>query len=69
MYSGTQGEKPADLEQVYQYMQGLDMLSVEDAEVHALLADVYNLVQPISALFGNDLPAKVQARLQTLTDA
>lgn len=69
MYSGTQGDKPADLEQVYQYMQGLDMLSVEDADVHALLADVYNLVQPISALFGNDLPAKVQARLQTLADA
>ena len=68
-YSDHQGDKPANLEQVYQYMQGLDMLSVEDAEVHALLADVYNLVQPISALFGNDLPAKVQARLLAMADA
>ena len=69
MYSGTKGDKPANLEDVYQYMQGLDLLSVDDADVHALLADVYNLIQPIGALFGNDLPAKVQARLQAEASA
>jgi 2-polyprenyl-6-methoxyphenol hydroxylase-like FAD-dependent oxidoreductase len=64
-YPQTQGDRPADLEEVAQYLAALDTLTVEDVEVHRLMVDVFNLVKPLSALYEEPWRHRVLARQQT----
>ena len=63
MFPDTKGERPDNLAQVYEYMQSLDALSVNDVEVHRLIADVLNLVRPVSALQEPKIKRRVVARM------
>jgi 2-polyprenyl-6-methoxyphenol hydroxylase-like FAD-dependent oxidoreductase len=61
-YPQTPGERPVDLEQGAQYFAALDTLTAEDADVHRLMVDVFNLVKPLSALHEEPLRSRVLAR-------
>ena len=60
----TQGERPTDLMARRQYFAAVDALTVEDVEVHRLMAEVFALAKPLSALSEEPLRSRALARLQ-----
>jgi 2-polyprenyl-6-methoxyphenol hydroxylase-like FAD-dependent oxidoreductase len=60
-YPGTQGQRPADLEERAQYFADVDALTAEDLEVQRLMVEVLNLVKPLSALREEPLRSRVEA--------
>jgi 2-polyprenyl-6-methoxyphenol hydroxylase-like FAD-dependent oxidoreductase len=57
----TRGERPADIEDSLRFHAGLMRLAAGDADVHKLLVEVRNLLQPASRLRDPDLVQRVQA--------
>jgi hypothetical protein len=47
-YPQTKGERPKDLEEGARYFMALEALSAEDVKVQTLVAEVLNLVRPLS---------------------
>jgi hypothetical protein len=47
-----------------QYFAAVDALTVEDVEVHRLMAEVFALAKPLSALSEEPLRSRALARLQ-----
>jgi hypothetical protein len=60
-YPQTRGDRPADLEERAQYFADVDALSADDAEVHRLVTEVFNLVKPLAALEEASLRRRVEA--------
>jgi 2-polyprenyl-6-methoxyphenol hydroxylase-like FAD-dependent oxidoreductase len=62
-YPQTQGERPPGIEQRARYFAALDQLQSEDPEVLRLVAEIFQLMRPLSALQEEPLRSRVLARL------
>jgi 2-polyprenyl-6-methoxyphenol hydroxylase-like FAD-dependent oxidoreductase len=65
----TAGERPPNAGEGARYFAALDALQAEDIEVSRLLTDVFNLVKPVSVLYGEPLRSRVVARQRQLQDS
>jgi 2-polyprenyl-6-methoxyphenol hydroxylase-like FAD-dependent oxidoreductase len=59
----TRGERPPGIQERARYFAALDRLQVDDREVQRLVAEVFHLMRPISALQEEPLRSRVLARL------
>jgi len=59
----TRGERPPGIQERARYFAALDRLQVDDYEVQRLVAEVFHLMRPISALQEEPLRSRVLARL------
>jgi 2-polyprenyl-6-methoxyphenol hydroxylase-like FAD-dependent oxidoreductase len=60
-YPQTQGERPPGIEQGARYFLALDALQVRDPDVQRLLVEVFQLMKPLSALWGDAIRERVFA--------
>ncbi|MBW2282571.1 MAG: hypothetical protein JRG82_17675, partial [Deltaproteobacteria bacterium] len=63
-YPKTVGERPADMAEGARYFGELAALSAEDEQVGLLLAEVFQLVRPLSVLMEEPLLGRVMRRLE-----
>jgi 2-polyprenyl-6-methoxyphenol hydroxylase-like FAD-dependent oxidoreductase len=63
-YPKTVGERPAGMEEGARYFAELTALSVEDEDVGLLIAEVFQLVRPLSVLMEEPLLGRVTRRLE-----
>jgi len=61
----TRGERPPGIQERARYFAALDRLQVEDRQVQRLVAEVFHLVRPLSALQEEPLRSRVLARMST----
>jgi 2-polyprenyl-6-methoxyphenol hydroxylase-like FAD-dependent oxidoreductase len=59
----TRGERPAGTEQRARYFAVLDRLQIEDLGIRRLMAEVFHLVTPLSALLEEPLRSRVLAQM------
>jgi 2-polyprenyl-6-methoxyphenol hydroxylase-like FAD-dependent oxidoreductase len=62
-YPQTTGERPVNAAEGVRYFAALDALAIEDLEVSRLIAKVFQLAQPLSALFNEPLLSRVLAQM------
>ena len=62
-FSQTRGERPPDLPQRARYFAALDALQTDDPELQRLVAEVFHLMRPLSALQEEPLRSRVLARM------
>ena len=62
-YPQTTGERPANAAEGARYFAALDALAIEDLEVSRLIVKVFQLAQPLSALFNEPLLSRVLAQM------
>ena len=62
-YPQTKGERPPNMSEAAGYFAALDAMQAEDVEVSRLLAEVFQLTKPLSALLEEPLRSRVMARL------
>jgi hypothetical protein len=58
--TGTRSPMPAE---ILRYLLTLDALTAEDIEIHKILAQVFGLALPLSALWDEPLRGRVLARM------
>ena len=63
-YPQTKGERPPDARESRHYFGALFGLTGEDMEVYKLVAEVFQLAKPLSALREEPLRSRVEARLR-----
>jgi 2-polyprenyl-6-methoxyphenol hydroxylase-like FAD-dependent oxidoreductase len=63
-YPQTKGERPPATEEGTRYFLALDALQVEDIAVQRLLVEVFQLIKPLSALWGDSIRDRVLAKMQ-----
>lgn len=61
----TRGARPPGIQERARYFAALDRLQVEDRQVQRLVAEVFHLVRPLSALQEEPLRSRVLARMST----
>jgi len=59
----TRGERPPGIQERARYFAALDRLQVDDRDVQRLVAEVFHLVRPLSALNEEPLRSRVLARM------
>jgi len=59
----TRGERPLGREERARYFAVLDKLQLEDLQVRRLVTEVFQLLQPLSALQEEPLRSRVLARI------
>jgi 2-polyprenyl-6-methoxyphenol hydroxylase-like FAD-dependent oxidoreductase len=59
-YETTRGQRPPELNAGRSYMRAFGRLAMHDAELRALVMDVYHLIKPREALFTPELVARVK---------
>ncbi|MCH8108144.1 MAG: hypothetical protein IIB30_07285 [Chloroflexi bacterium] len=64
-YPQTKGERPPDARESRHYFGALFGLTGEDMEVYKLVAEVFQLAKPLSALREEPLRSRVEARLRS----
>ena len=62
-YPQTTGERPANAAEGARYFTALEALAVEDLEVSKIIVKVFQLAQPLSALFNEPLLSRVLAQM------
>src|SRR5262249_50674568 len=60
----VRGERPADAEVRARYLAMLDQLQTQDPEIRRLMAEVFHLVRPLSALLEEPVASRVHALMQ-----
>jgi len=60
----VRGERPADAEVRARYFATLDQLQTQDPEIRRLMAEVFHLVRPLSALLEEPVASRVHALMQ-----
>jgi 2-polyprenyl-6-methoxyphenol hydroxylase-like FAD-dependent oxidoreductase len=68
VYPQTKGERPKDLEEGASYFMALEALSAEDVKVQTLVAEVLNLVRPLSDLSAEPLRTRVMEQQSKRTN-
>lgn len=63
VYPKTRGERPKDLEDKLQFQKALIHLTTRDADLGELLAEVRNLLKPMSVLNEPDIVRRVEAEM------
>jgi 2-polyprenyl-6-methoxyphenol hydroxylase-like FAD-dependent oxidoreductase len=66
-YPQTKGERPANLAEGAQYFAAVGALAADDIEVHKLVAEVFNLAKPLSALREEPLQSRVREQVKKST--
>lgn len=61
-YPQTTGERPPNMVESAQYFAALNVLAIEDFEVHKLLGEVFQLAKPLSVLMEEPLRSRVVAQ-------
>ncbi len=59
----TRGERPPGVQERARYFAALDRLQVDDREVQRLVAEVFHLLRPLSALQEEPLRSRALARM------
>ncbi|HLW69664.1 MAG TPA: hypothetical protein VKS22_03480 [Candidatus Binataceae bacterium] len=67
-YPQTRGERPPMVAEGARYFAALDLLQAEDVTVQRAVLEVFQLMQPLSALWDEPLRNRVFAKLQTMGD-
>jgi 2-polyprenyl-6-methoxyphenol hydroxylase-like FAD-dependent oxidoreductase len=62
----TKGARPTGIEERARYFAALDRLQCEDEEIRRLVTEVFQLLQPLSALQQEPLRSRVLARIATV---
>ena len=65
-YPQTTGERPPNMEEGGRYFAALDSLVVEDAGVHRLVTEVFQLARPLTDLISEPLRSRVMARQEEM---
>ena len=63
-YPQTKGQRPPAMEEGARYFAVLDALQAEDIEVQRLVLEVFQLMKPLAALWGDPIRERVLSRLQ-----
>jgi hypothetical protein len=62
-YPQTTGRRPSMPPEMLRYFLTLDALTAEDVEIHRIMAEVFGLARPLSALLEEPVRGRVLARM------
>ena len=65
----TTGERPANFAEGARYFAALEAIAVEDLDVRRLIVEVFQLAQPLTALFSEPLLSRVLAQMMKSASA
>lgn len=68
-YPQTTGERPPNMAENAQYFAALNVLALEDLEVHKLLGEVFQLAKPLSVLMEEPLRSRALEQLRKQANA
>jgi flavin-dependent dehydrogenase len=63
-YPQTRGERPPDAAESARYFAAADQLQVDDPDIQRLMAEIFQLLRPISALQEEPLRSRILARMK-----
>jgi 2-polyprenyl-6-methoxyphenol hydroxylase-like FAD-dependent oxidoreductase len=67
-YPETTGERPENSEERGLYLLALNEIGIEDVEVNRLLAEVFQLIRPMSDLDAEPLRGRARARMKVIAE-
>ena len=68
-YPQTTGTRPPMPAEALRYFRALDALTADDVAIHKILAEVFGLARPLSALWDEPVRSRVLARMQQAENA
>jgi hypothetical protein len=67
-YPETTGERPENSEERGLYLLAVNELGIEDVEVNRVLAEVFQLIRPMSDLDAEPLRSRARARMKVIAE-
>jgi hypothetical protein len=64
-YPETQGERPANLDEILDFQRALARVAMSDSSVHKLLVEVIHLLKPTALFEDTELVRRVKAEIES----